>query len=314
VETSRAARARLEGHAAAETMREYERDAEDGWRAARRTFETFPSIFSVHEFTRAAFEEALAIVRANSFEARSEDGTRARALVPMAHLLLHDTGSEVPCVKIVDGVFVINVDEHEEGDELSCSHGDYSDAETFARFGVSAFYSAEKNARNKIKFAFPSEIYSMKSLDRCGSVENIAFTDAGATEEFMCALRLASANETEWAAISKSKASVRALRKKPLSEESEIAVYEALFATLTELLNSYPSSDNEDERLLQSRTLQSAPDEERAVTIRLREKRLALSSLNAVQYAGRQQLGGLLFDKHFADVLPSPVNVRQTNG
>ena len=69
----------------------------------------------------------------------------------MAHLLLHDTGSEVPCVKIVDGVFVISVDEHEEGDELSCSHGDYSDAETFARFGVSAFYSAEKNARNKIK-------------------------------------------------------------------------------------------------------------------------------------------------------------------
>ena len=61
-------------------------------------------------------------------------------------------------------------------------------------------------------------------------------------------------------------------------------------------------------------TQQSAPDEERAVTIRLREKRLALSSLNAVQYAGRQQLGGLLFDKHFADVLPSPVNVRQTNG
>ena len=73
------------------------------------------------------------IVRANALvtDAMTKDGV-LRALVPMAHLIPHDTRSAVPCLKIVNDTFVVNVDEFSEGEELVCSHGNFSDAETFA--------------------------------------------------------------------------------------------------------------------------------------------------------------------------------------
>jgi hypothetical protein len=267
--------------------------------------EAFPTIFSVSEFTSGRFEEALAIVRANSFEVVRKDGVRIRALVPIAHLLPHDTKSRIPCVEIVEDEFFVRVDPHKEGDELTCSHGNYSDAETFARFGVSAFYSADKNPMNKIVFKLPDESDALGGhLYHCGPSETIGFTARGATKGLMCALRLMSANETELQSATQSEATIRALRTKPISEESEIAVYDALFATITDLLNSYPSSDTADENILKGMRL--ASDERRAVMIRLREKRTALNSFNEIQHAGRQSLGAALYDKHFGDLVSSP--------
>jgi len=115
---------------------------------------------------------------------------------------------------------------------------------------------------------------------------------------------LISANATELKRMTDSEARIRSLRKEPISEESEIAVYDALFATLTELLDSYPSSDSIDENILKSRTL--LEDERRAVNIRLREKRDALNSFNEVQFSGRRTLGAALYDKHFGDLISTP--------
>ncbi|CEG00366.1 Rubisco LS methyltransferase, substrate-binding domain [Ostreococcus tauri] len=302
---SKKARERLAEHHAEKVMRRYDEDIVRGWNAAVRTFRTFPTIFRAQDFTRSKFEEALAIVRANSFEVTRADGVRERVLVPLAHLLVHDTSSSVPCVKMVDDTFVINVDEHRAGDELSCSHGEYSDAETFARFGTSAVYSEENNARDVITFTFPDEVHLKEEIGSCGPAEDIGFTRDGASAELMCALRLVSANATEWSEMRKPNFDLQSLKNRPLSEESEVAVYDALFATLTDLLNSYPYSDVDDEHLLRGDRL--ADDERRAVKIRLREKRSALRALNTVQYRGRKALGGVLFDKHFSHIMPTRV-------
>jgi len=297
------ARARLREHYAERVVEAYDDNLARGWHRASQTFEKFPTIFSGEVFTREGFEEALAIVRANSFETEREDGSRERVLVPLAHLIPHDTASAVPCVKMVGDAYEINVDAHRAGEEFSCSHGNYSDAEALARFGASALYSMEHNPMNSIAFRFPDEIHLREDLETCGSPRDIGFTRAGASPELMCALRLISANDTEWRELKGSKKAIRRLRVKPISEDSELAVYEALFATLTDLLNSYPYSDVDDDYLLLDTRLRE--DERRAVQIRLREKRLALSSLDALQHLGRKQFGGLLFDKHFANFLPS---------
>jgi len=294
----------LRGHAAAATLKRYQDDAIEGWKKSEKIFKKFPTIFSSDDITREAFEEALAIVRATALAATSDEGV-VRALVPMAHLVPHDTRSAVPCVKIVNDTFVVNVDEFNEGEELVCSHGNFSDAETFARFGAAALYSAEKNSNDKIVYRFAEEEHGEKDFSQCGSPGETGFRERGATKALLCKLRLAAANATEWRAV---KNSVHALRTKPLSEESEIAVYEALFTTLIDLLNSYPSSDTEDEDLLARRESLSR-DERLAVAIRLREKRLALSSLNHLQHTGRKQFGGKLFDAHFASALPTPFSV-----
>ena len=294
----------LRGHAAAATLKRYEDDAIEGWKKSEKIFKKFPTIFSSDDITREAFEEALAIVRATALAATSDEGV-VRALVPMAHLVPHDTRSAVPCVKIVNDTFVVNVDEFNEGEELVCSHGNFSDAETFARFGAAALYSAEKNSNDKIVYQFAEDEHGVKDFSQCGSPGETGFSERGATKALLCKLRLAAANATEWRAV---KNSVHALRTKPLSEESEIAVYEALFTTLIDLLNSYPSSDTEDEDLLARRESLSR-DERLAVGIRLREKRLALSSLNHLQHTGRKQFGGKLFDAHFASALPTPFSV-----
>lgn len=297
------ARERLREHYAERVADEYDDNLARGWKRASETFAKFPTIFSSEDFTREGFEEALAIVRATSFETERENGSRERVLVPLAHLIPHDTASVVPCVKMIDGVYEINVDEHRAGEEFSCSHGNFSDAETFARFGASALYSMEKNPMNSIAFRFPDEIHLREELEMCGSPRDIGFTRAGASPELMCALRLVSANDTEWRKLKGSREAIRRLRVKPIGEESELAVYEALFATLTDLLDSYPYSDVDDDYLLLDTRL--LEDERRAVQIRLKEKRLALSSLDAIQHLGRKQFGGLLFDKRFADFLPS---------
>lgn len=306
---SERARQRLKGHSALAVFKKYDATLEKGWKSAMRTVEAFPTIFSVSDFTRESFEDALSIVRANSFLLVRADGVPFRALVPMAHLIPHDTRSSVPCVELVEDEYLIRVDRHDEGEELTCSHGNYSDAETFARFGTSALYSSNKNPWNKISFELPEGMDGVSAhLVHCGSLGNIGFTANGATEELMCALRLISANATELKRVTDSEARIRSLRKKPISEESEIAVYDALFATLTELLDSYPSSDSIDENILKSKTL--LEDERRAVNIRLREKRDALNSFNEVQFSGRQTLGAALYDKHFGDLISAPTKTK----
>lgn len=303
---SQKATSRLRDHAAAATLKRYEEDAIEGWKKSEKIFKKFPTIFPSDTITREAFEEALVIVRANALvtDAMTKDGV-LRALVPMAHLIPHDTRSAVPCLKIVNDTFVVNVDEFSEGEELVCSHGNFSDAETFARFGGAALYSAEKNPMNKIVYQFAEDEHGGKRFSECGSPGETGFIESGATKALMCKLRVAAANSTEWSAV---RNSVHALRTRPVSEESEIAVYEALFTTLIDLLDSYPSSDTEDENLL-ARQESLSRDERLAVGIRLREKRLALSSLNHLQHTGRKQFGGKLFDAHFASALPTPFSV-----
>jgi len=307
VAVSEDAREALEAYSAGETIKAADADVERGWISARKTFEKFPTIFSSNFFTFEAFKEALSIVQANAFvaehvqEANGETKTY-RALVPIAHLIPHSTRSTVPCVRIENDEFVIKVDPYEEMSEMTCSHGNYSDAETFARFSSSAHYSEAANPANMIKLAFPKADAMIEHIKHCGLASNIGINAAGATPELMCALRLGSANATELRKITKSPQTVQSLRTTSVSERSEIAVYDVLFATITSLLNAYPTSDAEDRLLLTSPQLKLKDDVPQAILVRYNEKRLAVDALNKIQYQGRKHLGHVLFDEHFSRI------------
>jgi len=308
VVVSAGAREALEAYSAGETIQDADADVKRGWASAKKTFKQFPTIFSNRDFfSRKAFEEALAIVRANAFAVDSPNGDGApgktyRALVPMAHLIPHNTQSTVPCVRIENDEFVIEVDPHEAQAEMTCSHGNYSDAEAFARFSSTAYYSEAPNPANIIKLALPKGDFVVKHKDFCGSESRFGITAEGATPELMCVLRLGSANATELRRVTKSPKAVRSLRTKGVSERSELAVYDVIFATLTSLLNDYPTSDAEDKTLLETQQHTMKDDVPQAILIRHNEKKLAVDALNKAQYYGRKHLGHVLFDEHFSGI------------
>jgi hypothetical protein len=279
----------------------------------------FPTIFSNRAFfSREAFEEALAIVRANAFvvDAPKRDGVQGktyRALVPMAHLIPHNTQSVVPCVRIEDDEFIIKVDPYESHREMTCSHGNYSDAEAFARFSSTAYYSEVANPANIIKLALPKGEFVIKYKEFCGSEARFGVTAEGVTPELMCVLRLGSANATELRRVTESPKTVRSLRTKGVSERSELAVYDVIFATLTSLLNAYPTSDAEDKTLLNTQQHTMKDDEPQAILIRHNEKKLAVEALNKAQYYARKHLGHVLFDKHFSGIAGLGGGVRKRN-
>ena len=149
-----------------------------------------------------------------------------------------------------------------------------------------------------------------------------AFDANGPTRELMCALRVATATDAEISELAarhtgkkkkkkKKKDTPEAVFAKMVSEDSEAAALASLYETAAAILDSYPTSDAEDEAILR-RGLRETEDAEgaegadtavratlavvgetrEAVRCRLREKLLVIEALNALRVAAERRLKG----------------------
>ena len=148
-----------------------------------------------------------------------------------------------------------------------------------------------------------------------------AFDANGPTRELMCALRVATATDAEISELAarytgqkkkkKKKDKPEAVFAKMVSEDSEAAALASLHETAAAILDSYPTSDAEDEAILR-RGLRETEDVEgaegadtavratlavvgetrEAVRCRLREKLLVIEALNALRVAAERRLKG----------------------
>ena len=147
-----------------------------------------------------------------------------------------------------------------------------------------------------------------------------AFDANGPTRELMCALRVATATDAEISELAarytgqkkkKKKDKPEAVFAKMVSEDSEAAALASLYETAAAILDSYPTSDAEDEAILR-RGLRETEDVEgaegadtavratlavvgetrEAVRCRLREKLLVIEALNALRVAAERRLKG----------------------
>ena len=148
-----------------------------------------------------------------------------------------------------------------------------------------------------------------------------AFDANGPTTELMCALRVATATDAEISELAarytgqkkkkKKKDKPEAVFAKMVSEDSEAAALASLYETAAAILDSYPTSDAEDEAILR-RGLRETEDVEgaegadtavratlavvgetrEAVRCRLREKLLVIEALNALRVAAERRLKG----------------------
>ena len=150
-----------------------------------------------------------------------------------------------------------------------------------------------------------------------------AFDANGPTRELMCALRVATATDAEISELAarytgqkkkKKKDKPEAVFAKMVSEDSEAAALASLYETAAAILDSYPTSDAEDEAILR-RVLREEEDVEgaegaegadtavratlavvgetrEAVRCRLREKLLVIEALNALRVAAERRLKG----------------------
>ena len=148
-----------------------------------------------------------------------------------------------------------------------------------------------------------------------------AFDANGPTRELMCALRVATATDAEISELAarytgqkkkkKKKDKPEAVFAKMVSEDSEAAALASLHETAAAILDSYPTSDAEDEAILR-RGLRETEDAEgaegadtavratlavvgetrEAVRCRLREKLLVIEALNALRVAAERRLKG----------------------
>ena len=148
-----------------------------------------------------------------------------------------------------------------------------------------------------------------------------AFDANGPTRELMCALRVATATDAEISELAarytgqkkkkKKKDKPEAVFAKMVSEDSEAAALASLYETAAAILDSYPTSDAEDEAILR-RGLRETEDAEgaegadtsvratlavvgetrEAVRCRLREKLLVIEALNALRVAAERRLKG----------------------
>ena len=138
----------------------------------------------------------------------------------------------------------------------------------------------------------------------------------------MCALRVATATDAEISELAarytgqkkkkkKKKDKPEAVFAKMVSEDSEAAALASLYETAAAILDSYPTSDAEDEAILR-RGLRETEDAEgaegadtavratlavvgetrEAVRCRLREKLLVIEALNALRVAAERRLKG----------------------
>ncbi len=148
-----------------------------------------------------------------------------------------------------------------------------------------------------------------------------AFDANGPTRELMCALRVATATDAEISELAarytgqkkkkKKKDKPEAVFAKMVSEDSEAAALASLYETAAAILDSYPTSDAEDEAILRRglreeedvegaegadtavrATLAVVGETREAVRCRLREKLLVIEALNALRVAAERRLKG----------------------
>lgn len=148
-----------------------------------------------------------------------------------------------------------------------------------------------------------------------------AFDANGPTRELMCALRVATATDAEISELAarytgqkkkkKKKDKPEAVFAKMVSEDSEAAALASLHETAAAILDSYPTSDAEDEAILRRglreeedvegaegadtsvrATLAVVGETREAVRCRLREKLLVIEALNALRVAAERRLKG----------------------
>ena len=149
-----------------------------------------------------------------------------------------------------------------------------------------------------------------------------AFDANGPTRELMCALRVATATDAEISELAarhtgkkkkkkKKKDTPEAVFAKMVSEDSEAAALASLYETAAAILDSYPTSDAEDEAILRRglreeedvegaegaatsvrATLAVVGETREAVRCRLREKLLVIEALNALRVAAERRLKG----------------------
>ena len=135
----------------------------------------------------------------------------------------------------------------------------------------------------------------------------------------MCALRVATATDAEISELAarhtgkkKKKDTPEAVFAKMVSEDSEAAALASLYETAAAILDSYPTSDAEDEAILRRglreeteepegaegadtavrATLAVVGETREAVRCRLREKLLVIEALNALRVAAERRLKG----------------------
>ena len=147
-----------------------------------------------------------------------------------------------------------------------------------------------------------------------------AFDANGPTTELMCALRVATATDADISELAarytgqkkkKKKDKPEAVFAKMVSEDSEAAALASLYETAAAILDSYPTSDAEDEAILRRglreeedvegaegadtavrATLAVVVETREAVRCRLREKLLVIEALNALRVAAERRLKG----------------------
>lgn len=174
-----------------------------------------------------------------------------------------------------------------------------------------------------------SETARGRLLSGCGDVSRRALTSDGPTAELRCAVRVATANDTEVALLAArlidndddavhiaEGRTLAELARRPVSDESEARALAALHETTAAMLDGYATSDAEDEAALavglsdeeseseseaksesgaESRVA-LAGDVREATRCRLREKLLLVDALNALRREAATRRGGTPFD------------------
>lgn len=177
----------------------------------------------------------------------------------------------------------------EKGEEASWDWGGLTDAEVFSKFGD---VPVEPNPSNKIHLGVPLSEDSKtrdaqkKLMALCGDDENFVLNAEGVSPALLCATRVAASgpsdledDATDWNPA------------EPLSEVNERKALASLEETFEIILNSYPTSDIEDEALLETLNGRKAA----MVRMRLNEKLLIVNAMNFVAHYSRFTVSKLTY-------------------
>ena len=187
--------------------------------------------------------------------------------------------------------YVFSASSLDRGEELSWDWGGLTDAQVFMKFGQ---VPAEPNPMNSINLGVPlSEDAGVQDaqrrlMDRCGNEEDFILDADGVSSALLCATRVAIANSSDLNVGPKDWDP-----KDPLSEANERDALASLEETFEIILNSYPTSDAEDEDLLQKLKGREAA----MVRMRLNEKFLLINAMNFLEHYNRFTLQKLKYAK-----------------
>lgn len=139
-------------------------------------------------------------------------------------------------------------------------------------------------------------------ISHCGFEQNMRIVANNITDELMCAMRVHLMNESEMnifcpqdvKAWDENCHEVEFMNFTAISETNELGVLNALRTSIKSLLSAYPTSAEEDRRILASQEM--GPIRVSAVTVRLHEKDLLVSALTHLEsYEDRVRAGTVPF-------------------